>query len=873
MNKNDGLTLDEYSDAKKLPTEILKKNYISDCIYKGKKCVQFEYRDRKGRVFATRIRTSMNGDRFRWKPGAEPRPYGLWRLDRKVSYLLVLEGESDSLTAWAYGFNAIGLPGVAFWKDDALEKIISGFDKIIVVIEPDDGGAKLLKKIRQSRFRNKIFTIRFVKEKDVSELYLSDPEGFKEKMQEMMDTASPVDKITVQASINDGQNYDSIFNRVQEVMKEEDAYKKLLTDCDLIQTIAGLKQRKRREFELLMNDLKDSGMKARDFERLRGVINHAAKRPNSEQALMQCDDPIKLAEFLPDAPMADLLNMVPGYRIDFDGVFGLVSEGKDKRISTSPVIITERFVDLFDDTERFELSYYRNDGWQKIIVGRGIIADMQKIVSLADFGFPVTSRTARDLVGYLQLLESLNLSVLPVSLISSNLGWQGRDCRKGFLLGARHVRPKSANRLDDDDEKAAQPVKLKFIGNDAGDVQIAGSYYRRGNQKECKRVLEMVSDYPVPMFMMAASMAAPLLHILDHGSFTVDLNGRTTIGKTTCLQLSAFIWGNPNLGQPDSVLRSWNSTVVHIERVLSLLNGLPLFLDDSKLASKPEFLSKVVYGSSFGMGRGRGSILGTARTGSWRTVILSTGEQRLTDLVKRGDGGAHARVLPVSLLPFGETSAEISHLISKLQSVISSNYGIPSRVFVSFLVNNSQLWSTWRRHFRKLTARYRDGSHKSGVVARLAPHMACIHLAAKLANSVFRIEWDVKRHMATVWESIAFDVAKSSNLAMAALDWVVSQSKARQDHFWSHSAKYDIRQPLHGWLGAWTEKGDLAIISSELHKMLEAREYEAFSIIREWASKGWLKKSGESKGLTRKVVIGDQRTRCYVIKHRILKKV
>jgi DNA primase len=59
------------------------------------------------------------GERPKARTNGTPMLYGLWR---RVEFLaeegelLLLEGESDALTAWLYGLPAVGVPGKTLLK-------------------------------------------------------------------------------------------------------------------------------------------------------------------------------------------------------------------------------------------------------------------------------------------------------------------------------------------------------------------------------------------------------------------------------------------------------------------------------------------------------------------------------------------------------------------------------------------------------------------------------------------------------------------------------------------------------------------------------------------------------------------------------------
>jgi DNA primase len=114
----EGLTLEAFAEAKRLPIDFLQEHGVKGARGKdGRPYVVFEYRGLDGKVIpeATRMRFSM-AERPIARRGGKPELYGLWRrveLLAEEGELLLLEGESDTLTAWLHGLPAVG----GAWQD------------------------------------------------------------------------------------------------------------------------------------------------------------------------------------------------------------------------------------------------------------------------------------------------------------------------------------------------------------------------------------------------------------------------------------------------------------------------------------------------------------------------------------------------------------------------------------------------------------------------------------------------------------------------------------------------------------------------------------------------------------------------------------
>lgn len=181
---------DRWAGSKQIPVDFLEGLGISDYYHPHhkKNVVRIPYFNKDKEEISVRFRLSLEGkDRFRWKTGDKPFLYGLWRFNAS-SNVILCEGESDSLTLWFNGFNALGVPGVNNWKDERDAPHLKDIETIYVVIEPDTGGQAFEEKIRQSSIKDRVKLLLFNEEhKDPSELYLSDPARFKTNMQTLLD--------------------------------------------------------------------------------------------------------------------------------------------------------------------------------------------------------------------------------------------------------------------------------------------------------------------------------------------------------------------------------------------------------------------------------------------------------------------------------------------------------------------------------------------------------------------------------------------------------------------------------------------------------------------------------------------------------------
>ena len=189
-----GCSLSEYARAKRLPTEFLVSHGLRDVRYLRASAVSFPYFANDGSDPAIRFRIALDGhDRFRWRTGSKPRLYGLHRLAdaHRAGYVVIVEGESDTLTLWYSDFPAVGLPGAGNWSEQRDAALFDGMTTIFIIREPDQGGAAVMNWLKRSAIAPRVRVVHLPGAKDPSALYTADPEGFKSAFQRALNEAEP----------------------------------------------------------------------------------------------------------------------------------------------------------------------------------------------------------------------------------------------------------------------------------------------------------------------------------------------------------------------------------------------------------------------------------------------------------------------------------------------------------------------------------------------------------------------------------------------------------------------------------------------------------------------------------------------------------
>ncbi|MEG0282303.1 MAG: CHC2 zinc finger domain-containing protein, partial [Clostridia bacterium] len=187
-------TIEEYSDAKKLPVIFLKENFEISTFREG---IKIPYKDETGMQTATRYRYANK--KFLWSKGSKVGLYGLHLLNsiRSKGYVVLVEGESDTHTLWLHGIPALGVPGATTFQETWV-KYFEGID-IYIHHEGDTGADTFIKKTSEALFHkgfeNDVYkiTCRCVDVKDPSDLHIKNKTEFEKKFNMVMSQKEKLD--------------------------------------------------------------------------------------------------------------------------------------------------------------------------------------------------------------------------------------------------------------------------------------------------------------------------------------------------------------------------------------------------------------------------------------------------------------------------------------------------------------------------------------------------------------------------------------------------------------------------------------------------------------------------------------------------------
>lgn len=505
------------------------------------------------------------------------------------------------------------------------------------------------------------------------------------------------------------------------------------------------------------------------------------------------------------------------YVMNTEGVWEIVIRNKQpepEQIMHCPVLVSSVQRDE-DGNISYELTWrdkFSDD--RSIVAPARDIADRSRLQGIFPDGI-VSSKGATGASEFLLHCRSANALWLNgrVRRTARALGWYGQEECDTFV------------------HSSGRPYEVRDTANLGGWLQ---GHRSRGSLDEWTAALARMPGRVV--LLTAAALSAPLLRLLEVPGFVVDNSGGTTQGKTRAARVAASAWGDP-----DRLLLSWSATKAALEVHAQRAHGVPLMIDDSKLARDAEQVSLFVYQVSSGsmterMERSNDRLRGGEGI---ETVVVTNGETPLLTAGKgtRRDAGAVARVLEVWGAPFGSAEeADASNV------VIKENHGLAGEVFVkaALSVGPGELrsqYSDLKSYARSLT--------RTDVARRRADAAAVVMLAASVASDAGLLP----KIDESFWVPFVNDDAAeegSDDRALSALRML--QRKVAYDPrvFWApeNGMRDGTLDSFVGVAGGWGGRlnerdGWLAVSPEWLRRFLADEGEDAEGLIRQWGDRGW----------------------------------
>lgn len=119
------------------------------------------------------------GPKYMSRPGATTHIFNINALNQDSEFLVICEGELDTVVATQAGFNAVGLPGANNWKP-FYSRVLADWQKIVLLCDGDNAGREMAKHL--SRELDNVFPVFMPEGQDVNDVYLAEgAEGLRKR--------------------------------------------------------------------------------------------------------------------------------------------------------------------------------------------------------------------------------------------------------------------------------------------------------------------------------------------------------------------------------------------------------------------------------------------------------------------------------------------------------------------------------------------------------------------------------------------------------------------------------------------------------------------------------------------------------------------
>ena len=261
----------------------------------------------------------------------------------------------------------------------------------------------------------------------------------------------------------------------------------------------------------------------------------------------------------------------------------------------------------------------------------------------------------------------------------------------------------------------------------------------------------LVAGHSRPVFAVSAALAGPLLGLLGLEGGGFNFYGQSSRGKTTTVKAAASVWGK---GDSPGYVRPWRSTANALEAAAALHADTILILDELGAVEAKE-AAMAIYSLTSGTGKGRSGRDGSLRQSlRWRTMVLSTGELRLTDKLEenrqRARAGQQVRLVDIpadtgksfGAFDSGGIYNDPKLLADRIKAAAQTSYGTAGPEFIRRLIaeglhKNPDDIKAMIDAFRQNHA----PKEADGQVLRVADRFGLVAAAGELACDLGIVPW------------------------------------------------------------------------------------------------------------------------------------
>jgi uncharacterized protein (DUF927 family) len=259
----------------------------------------------------------------------------------------------------------------------------------------------------------------------------------------------------------------------------------------------------------------------------------------------------------------------------------------------------------------------------------------------------------------------------------------------------------------------------------------------------------LVAGHSRPAFAVSIAFAGPLLGLLGLEGGGFNLYGQSSRGKTTIAQAAASVWGK---GDSPGFVRPWRSTANALEAAAALHTDTILVLDELGTVEAKE-AAMAIYSLTSGTGKGRSNRNGSLRQSmAWRTIVLSTGEIRLTDKLiesrQQARAGQEVRLVDIpadagrgfGAFDDGGAAGDPKALADQIKSAAQTSYGTAGPEFIRGLLADGVQASDIKAMIDAFRKNYAPQG-ADGQVLRVGDRFGLVAAAGELACELGVVPW------------------------------------------------------------------------------------------------------------------------------------
>lgn len=487
------------------------------------------------------------------------------------------------------------------------------------------------------------------------------------------------------------------------------------------------------------------------------------------------------------------------------------------RISSMPILPTAILRNVESGTEKIALAFYRESTWTTINVPRSLVSNNTKIIDLSDLGVDVNSGTAKDLVKYLAVvINSNDSSKLPRSDTIGHLGWIGEQ----FVPYCKDIKT---------------DVGPEFMDT------VAAIETPKGDLNEWIRVVGKLRANICMRIVLAASLASPMVELVNALPFMVHLWGGSGSGKTVALMVAASIWGDPSVGR---FVKSLNNTQNYILNQLSFLRNLPFFGDELQTIKSLDGYDKLVMKICEGVDRGRLDRNSLAhKVNSWSNLAITSGEEPCVQ--SNSGGGTANRVLEI------EATSKIVDDGHAVSNFVKSNYGCFGRLWIE-KIRKYDLLTEYRSMYSYLLSDDR-------MTEKQAMSMALLMVADCIVNELFT---DNKLPLLTVDDVLFATKTKNEvDITERAWEFIIGQISEHSSNFINNNNGY---YPATVWGKYHMERPNILFFNNNvLDRLLTENGFSLKACKKRWITKGRISMYGGKFTCSQR--LAENRVRCIAL--------